>query len=391
MKKTLVALAVLAASGASMAQSTVTLYGIADVWFGSETTDNGTTSLSQTRLNSGGVNGSRFGLMGSEDLGAGLKANFRFEQGFGMDTGAASGVTNNSGVAATTGSAFSRHSWVGLSGSFGSTRFGRTPTPYDDVNGALDANLDSNLAPMNNVFRSVGGAYNVISGSGYTIRPSNTLAYYTPTFGGFKAAISYSAGEDQALASAATAATATAAAAAAQPARDAGSVTSFSAEFASGPFSANLGYQTEKLATTTLTTGLTTAGTTATITTVALPTDSTDFTRLSAAYDFGMAMPKFIYGKRSVGARSTDEYMLGVDVPFGATTLSASYATSQDNDAFGTSAWKRTGYGLTGRYNLSKRTFAYGGYTTDTQAKSATNTAKDIVHTLYSVGLQHRF
>jgi len=376
MKKTLVALAVLAASGASMAQSTVTLYGIADVWFGNDTVDNGTTSVSQTRLNSGGVNGSRFGLTGSEDLGAGLKANFRFEQGLNVDTGAAGTVQNNSGATAVTG-AFSRHSWVGLSGSFGSTRFGRTPTPYDDVNGALDANLDSNLAPMNNVFRSVGGGYNVIAtggSSGYTVRPSNTLAYYTPTFSGFKAGISYSLGENN---------TATI---------DSGSVTSFSAEFASGPFSANLGYQTEKLATTTTTTtaNLVTGVVTAT-SVVALPTDTTEFTRLSAAYDLGMALPKFIYGKRSVGARSTDEYMIGVDVPFGATTLSASYATSQDNDAFGASAQKRTGYGLTGRYNLSKRTFAYGGYTTDTQAKSATNTAKDIVHTLYSVGLQHRF
>ena len=38
MKKTLVALAALAAVGTASAQSTVTLYGIADVWLGSTKT-----------------------------------------------------------------------------------------------------------------------------------------------------------------------------------------------------------------------------------------------------------------------------------------------------------------------------------------------------------------
>lgn len=358
MKKTLVALAVLAASGAAMAQSTVTLYGIADVWFGSDTVDNGTTSLSQTKIDSGGVNGSRFGLRGSEDLGSGLSAIFQFEQGFSIDTGAAADVTNNSGVVANS-TGFARHSWVGLAGSFGSTRFGRTPTPYDDISGALDANMDSTLAPMNKVFKS----------TGYTVRPSNTLAYYTPTFSGFKAGLSYSLGEDK---------TAT---------RDAGAVTSFSAEYANGPLSANLGYQTEKLATTTVVaTAAAGTGVVSTTSTVALPTDSTDYTRLSAAYDFGVATPELVYGKKSSGTGSTDEYMLGVDVPFGATTLSASWATSQDNAALGDS--KRTGFGLTAKYALSKRTFAYGGYESDTTTKPNTLDGK---HSLLAVGVQHRF
>ena len=69
MKKNLIAVAVLAASGAASAQSSVTLYGIADVWFGSAKSGD----LRQTRIDSGGVDESRFGLKGSEDLGAGLK------------------------------------------------------------------------------------------------------------------------------------------------------------------------------------------------------------------------------------------------------------------------------------------------------------------------------
>ena len=57
MKKSLIALAVLAVSGAAMAQSTVTLYGIADVWFGSQKLTNAQagTNLRQTLLNGAGV------------------------------------------------------------------------------------------------------------------------------------------------------------------------------------------------------------------------------------------------------------------------------------------------------------------------------------------------
>ena len=73
MKKSLIALAVLAASGAAMAQSSVTLYGIADVWFGGLKADQQAGNPDRvTKLDSGGVNTSRWGLKGSDDLGGGL-------------------------------------------------------------------------------------------------------------------------------------------------------------------------------------------------------------------------------------------------------------------------------------------------------------------------------
>jgi len=105
MKKSLIALAVMAAAGAASAQSSVQLYGIVDIWFGS--VKDGVGAQSETKLDAGGVNGNRFGLKGSEDLGGGLKANFQLEQGFNMDDGSA--------VAST---AFNRQAWVGLSGGF---------------------------------------------------------------------------------------------------------------------------------------------------------------------------------------------------------------------------------------------------------------------------------
>jgi len=67
MKKSLIALAVLAASGAAMAQSSVTLYGRADVGVGSEKVDGDST----TKMINGGLTTSRWGIRGTEDLGGG--------------------------------------------------------------------------------------------------------------------------------------------------------------------------------------------------------------------------------------------------------------------------------------------------------------------------------
>ncbi|MCZ8255546.1 MAG: porin, partial [Polaromonas sp.] len=66
MKKSLVALAVLAVSGVASAQSTVTIYGLVDAWIGNVKDNN----ISQTGVNvphpfsasGGGLQTSRFGL-----------------------------------------------------------------------------------------------------------------------------------------------------------------------------------------------------------------------------------------------------------------------------------------------------------------------------------------
>jgi predicted porin len=71
-------------------------------------------------------------------------------------------------------------------------------------------------------------------------------------------------------------------------------------------------------------------------------------------------------------------------------TLSAGYAQSKDNTTLtGTTAEaKRTGFGLGAAYTLSKRTFVYGGYETDTQTQAA---LLDKKHNVLAVGMQHRF
>lgn len=332
MKKSLVALAVLAASGASFAQSAVTVYGIADVWFGSEKNEVGAVSTTQTKIDAGGVSGNRWGLKGSEDLGGGLKANFNLEQGFSMDNGAAGAA----------GSAFSRQSWVGFSGGFGEVRLGRTTTPYDDVSGASDAVFDSALSPMNWVMPSV---------LLYTARPNNTIYYQAPDFSGFSGAISYSLGENK------TATT------------DATSTTSLNLTYGAGPLAVQLGYQLEEL----------------------LGSADQKFLRLGASYDLGVAKLMATYGKVSnaagfAGADATD-WQLGLDYPVSAAlTVSASAARSTGNATAGD--YTATGYGIGASYNLSKRTSVYGGYESD---KTTAPAIPDIKHRLLAVGVRHAF
>ncbi len=161
MKKSLIALAVMAASGASFAQS-VTLYGIADVWVGSIKAAGNRTTV----LESGGVSGSRWGLKGTEDLGGGLKANFLLEQGFAIDSGAG-------------GSGFNRQAYVGFSGGFGEVKLGNVYTAYDDISAAANSAFDSALAPQNGVWASTGYTSNPITIC--TTRPPTLVASVVPS------------------------------------------------------------------------------------------------------------------------------------------------------------------------------------------------------------------
>jgi GBP family porin len=94
MKKTLIVAAVAASfATAANAQSSVTLYGLIDAGFtyvNNEVARNvAKGSAAAFRLSSGNINGSRWGLRGTEDLGGGMKAIFTLESGFSMGDGSA--------------------------------------------------------------------------------------------------------------------------------------------------------------------------------------------------------------------------------------------------------------------------------------------------------------
>lgn len=110
MKKTLLALAALAASSAAFAQSFVTLYGVVDVSVERVKGDH-----QVTRVSSGNLASSRLGFKGTEDIGGGLKANFVLESAINADTGAQG----------NTARFFDRAAWAGLAGGAGELRVGR--------------------------------------------------------------------------------------------------------------------------------------------------------------------------------------------------------------------------------------------------------------------------
>ncbi|MGZ2747110.1 porin [Burkholderia stagnalis] len=121
MNKTLI-VAAAAASFATVAhaQSSVTLYGVLDAGLTYQS-NVATANGGKSRFSMGsGVDQSRFGLRGSEDLGGGLKAIFTLESGFNIGNG---GFANNKGM-------FNRQAFVGLSSQYGTVTLGKQ---YDAV------------------------------------------------------------------------------------------------------------------------------------------------------------------------------------------------------------------------------------------------------------------
>jgi predicted porin len=178
MKKSTLALAAmaLAAGGAAHAQSNVQVYGLLDA--GVENASHASpTGGSMTRVISGGMNTSRWGLRGSEDLGGGLKAVFQLEGGILLDSGAQDGAL------------FKRQANVGLEGSFGRVVIGRSFTSVYDTVISYDP---MGFAPYYSWATS--GPATGPSKYGFTTAFDN-LIKYTGTFGDFKFGATYGAGE----------------------------------------------------------------------------------------------------------------------------------------------------------------------------------------------------
>ena len=354
MKKSLIALAVLAASGVASAQSSVTMYGLVDAQVGAyratgPVSDNVTiTGVNVGPGTNGGLNSSRFGVKGSEDLGGGLKANFLLEAGFDPSTGASSG----------TNSVFNRQSWVGFSGGFGEVKLGKMWTPYDEVKGSGAAAFDANaFAPATFVWAS----------NSYNDRPGNSIYYSTPSFGGLTAAALYSFGENK------------------SSTVSAGHVASVNVAYAAGPLAAAVSYQVEKAN--------------------GNVDESTKYLQVNASYDFGVVKVLGAAGRvkngfsplysdpsleLDAGVDKSTEYQLGLDFPVTSTfTLSAGVAVSKDKQYDGGSDIKRKGFGIAGLYALSKRTNLYAGYNSAKQ--DSFDGIGEEKRRMFGVGVRHTF
>ncbi|MFM0517389.1 MULTISPECIES: porin [Caballeronia] len=172
-KSAFVALVFSAVSGIACAQSSVLLYGIVDEGF---QFNNNAGGKRQYYLASGELNGSRWGLRGSEDLGGGLKAIFVLENGFDVNTGRLG----------QGGLEFGRQAYVGVSGGVGTVTLGRQYDSVVDYVGPLEAGdqwagyLGAHPADNDN-FNN-------------TNRVNNAIKFTSPTLGGFNFGGMYSLG-----------------------------------------------------------------------------------------------------------------------------------------------------------------------------------------------------
>ena len=325
MKKSLIALAVLAASGAAMAQSSVTLYGVADA---------GVTYLNGASNWSGVTSGnnltSRLGFRGTEDLGGGLRANFVLEGGFNLDNG--DGASSYAGAKAGEGFQFKRRSTVGVEGSFGEVRLGRELTAAYNATARYD------------VFGSVGIGQSRLWADGDVVdasanatavttnqRISNAVTYVSPNFAGFKVGVNYAFGETSAGTSNSSYAGA-------------------GLMYDNGPLSLGLGLER-------LNNG-----------TNAVVNSDIDAWSLGGSYDFGVA--KLLAGYREstvdrvVGLGDAENKRNGayvaVTAPVGPGLVRASY--NRYENEFNGSKQKADQLAVGYVYSLSKRTSVYGTY-----------------------------
>jgi len=320
MKKTLVALAVMAAAGAASAQSSVTLFGILDA---AVTVGRGNVS-DFTGVTSNGLAASRIGFRGVEDLGGGLQASFWLEAGFNTDTGEGlSTNTNNltSGQPAAgtvpTGSqglTFGRRTTVSLAGGFGEVRLGRDYTPFFWNHTSFDP-FGTNGVGTNVAYTGYAAAYGPTA-----VRASNSIGYYLPrNLGGLYGQAQYFFGE--------------------QPDgvnEDDGTGYGLRLGYAAGPFDVAIGYGNTELA----------AG------------DRAAW-NVGGSWNFGVAKLLAQYTNVSndaAGVADTNGWLIGATAPIGAGEIRASFSQTELDGGTKPRARKLAlGY----VHNLSKRTAVY--------------------------------
>jgi predicted porin len=186
-------------SAAAHAQSSVTLYGVADSGLLYQSTSAATfqpraPNLGHVyELKDGGIYSSFWGLKGSEDIGGGYKITFKLQGTFNTTNGK-SGLSDTPGTTAL----FNQYATVGATGPFGTFDAGRQIVPMiyamaeTDVRGAqyfgsiLTAWLGINQAagwPGTSTNAPIGALYD-----------SNALVYSSPKFYGTTLALEYAPG-----------------------------------------------------------------------------------------------------------------------------------------------------------------------------------------------------
>ncbi|MBI2308683.1 MAG: porin [Rhodocyclales bacterium] len=183
-KAGIAAAASLSLSGAALAQSNVSLYGIVDAGYvyssGERSGDNSNANFSG--INSGVMAGSRLGFKGEENLGNGLKTVFVLEYALNVDT--------NAGV----GTALARQQFIGLnSAKLGQVAFGRQYAPGYLASARNHAFGGSTVQGPLAIL--TGAAGNSITAAAVQSRINNSVSYTSPNWSGLTASAIYGFGE----------------------------------------------------------------------------------------------------------------------------------------------------------------------------------------------------
>jgi len=392
MKKSLIALAALAATGVVSAQSSVTIYGAADVGYRtSKWTNAGADRARANGVADGAMAGNRFGFRGTEDLGGGLRAGFVIEQGISLVT---ADLTNqrqassnlpvngfdgangtNTLVRADSGrsTGVNRQSFLSLSSnSMGEIRAGYQYNNLYELSTLSGFNIGSEGT------QGADTAHTVFGGATWGGTRANGLTYISPMLAGaITLRIQRGAGTDQEQYQTTTATSAASSGVGYKNVR-----TSLLADYTKGALKAQVAVTQYETATGTSGTFALGASTTAKL------------TQLGASYNLGFATIAGTYADGNDGGAGTARVdtkaqQVGVRVPMGPWSLIATVGSAtQKSVASGTTADVKLSQ-IGANYRLSKRTTAYAYTGTTKDAGNAAASVDKKATTIF--GVVHTF
>jgi len=339
MKKTLVAVAAMAAVTGAMAN--VTIGGLVDQALTSTkaTTSGGVTTTTKS-IGPTSNGSSELFFTGSEDLGDGLKASFRL------------GLNMTADSASSTANASNRISYVELSGGFGSVQLGQQWEPGFFVILAADP---TNLT----------GSSGIVGPSQMAAYTANSITYNFPSFvPGL--AIQYQMGRGEVSAS------------------NAGNSSGYSIQYTSGPL--YVGYAAGKsTASATSTSGFVTSVAATNLGTLTINSSVLNSTVTTVAYDLGMVkVDAYTAATKLAGTSSKHSGSgFGLSIPVSASTRLAVLSSGATGTNGSGTQEKEKGTKYAVFHNLSKRTMAYGfvGKSSTSGALTATGqTAFGLMH-----------
>jgi predicted porin len=354
MKKTLVAVAALAAVSGAMAE--VTISGFIDqAWNTTRTTTAAGASTTVKSLGNNAIGQDALRFSASEDLGDGMKITAGVNTIFNS--------TGNAAAAATTTPANSvsmdAGSGLTLSGGFGSVYLG---LGYSAMWNTMAA------AEPTQYGVGVGNVHAVGNGGGY----ANAVAYTLPAFvSGLSVTIGHGPGE---------------------VATGYGDGTDIAVSYNNGPLTLATAYGTSVASGAATGFTVTPVVGSVAVTQEAITAGSRSTAQaFTVAYDFGMAKVFAGYAMLKTGGdadQKANSSNYGISAPLGNITVALSFSDAKYTEDGGTTA-SATGVRLLAKYNLSKRTYAYVQY--GTQSNKLSTGASGGSATGNGIGLTHSF